>query len=111
MKGNFHVRFLEGGGLATARSYSVFSGINFCTLLRPQLASRSAFMWDPWFSTSPSRKVYRRSWKVVEGAPFTHHASRILSGITCRRPRLEQTSILVLSSDPACNQTFRAARF
>ena len=23
MKGNFHVRFLEGGGLATARLYSV----------------------------------------------------------------------------------------
>jgi len=23
MKGNFHVRFLEGGGLGTARSYSV----------------------------------------------------------------------------------------
>jgi len=23
MKGNFHVRFLEGGGLATARSHSV----------------------------------------------------------------------------------------
>jgi hypothetical protein len=23
MKGNFHVRFLEGGGLATARPYSV----------------------------------------------------------------------------------------
>ena len=24
MKGNFHVRFLEGGGLATARLYSAF---------------------------------------------------------------------------------------
>ena len=23
MKGNFHVRFLEGGGLATARSHSI----------------------------------------------------------------------------------------
>jgi len=27
MKGNFHVRFLEGGGLATARSYSTLPRI------------------------------------------------------------------------------------
>ncbi len=27
MKGNFHVRFLEGGGLATARLHSVSSKI------------------------------------------------------------------------------------
>src|SRR5258705_12670207 len=102
MKGNFHVRFLEGGGLATARSYSEFSGIKFCALLRLFAATLSTLVASlplRGFALNFGRKAHGRCtegpgrwWKVLEGggrcplSRITHHASAVPSGAGQRPP-------------------------